>query len=250
MKNTRRILLLLSIALFLLLIIIWRGPLGIGDMLYDLSHTNAPVTTKAEVDRILSGFRRIPSAQVPKAYLRQSDMDGASAYRPAYFYVVQRKDLHRRIIGRNRLVQLVSRDTRYHSSFLFRDRQLYLGIDPDILPKAIELQDRLRERGYDPNGLRITSGHRTPSHNRIVGGALASRHQRGDALDMHIGDIDRNGSVESRDKQIVLNILEGTVIGGRGGIGLYPGTRVVHMDLRGHRARWNNYTPAILTRSR
>lgn len=49
----------------------------------------------------------------------------------------------------------------------------------------------------------------------------------------------------AEDKQIVLDFLDKEIIGNKGGIGLYPGTKAVHFDVRGHRARWNSYTPAI-----
>lgn len=223
------------------LAMVWMSPYQVFDFLYDLRHRNPPVTSKAEVDRILSGFRRVRAEDLPTGYLRQSGMLAHPGYRPPVFYVVERKDLRRRIVGRNRLRQLVCRDLRYRSSLFTPGRRLYLGIDPDILHKAIDLQHSLKAYGYDPYAFRINSGHRTPSHNRIVGGARGSRHQRGDALDLSIGDVDRNGWSDRRDKAIVLRILDGRVIGSRGGLGLYPGTQTVHMDLRGYRARWNSY---------
>jgi hypothetical protein len=242
MKRNLRRYLLAALALPALAALIgWVAPERVGDLLYDMRHRNPPVTSKAEVDRILSGFRRVRPADLPAGYLHQSGMQAHPGYRPTVFYVVDRKDLHRRIVGRNRLRQLLCRDLRYRSSFFTSDRRLYLGIDPDILHKAIELQHSLRANGYDPDAVRINSGHRTPSHNRIVGGARGSRHQRGDALDLRIGDVDRNGWTDRRDKAIVLRILDGRIIGSRGGLGLYPGTQTVHMDLRGYRARWNSH---------
>ncbi len=74
-----------------------------------------------------------------------------------------------------------------------------------------------------------------------MGGVTRSHHQRGDALDMQVGDIDRNRRVTPQDKRIVIQILEHEVIGRKGGIGMYPGTRTVHRVLRGYRVRWNSY---------
>lgn len=219
----------------------WMVPERVEDLLYDIRHHNPPVTSKAEVDRIFSGFRRFRTEVLPAGYLRQSGMQSNPGNRPPMLYVVDRKDLHRRIVGRNRLRQLVSRDLRYRSALFIPRDTLYLGIAPDILHKAIDLQHTLRAKGYDPDAVRINSGHRTPSHNRIVGGVKGSRHQRGDALDLRIGDVDRNGWTDRRDKEIVLRMLDERIIGSGGGLGLYPGTQTVHMDLRGHRARWNSY---------
>jgi uncharacterized protein YcbK (DUF882 family) len=230
-----------SFSILVLVHFVWKTPDYPGDILYDMRHPNPPVKSKAEVERILSGFKRIPSRQLPNSYLRNSGMGRSHGSRPEYFYVVEREDLHRRIVGRNRLRQVVCRDFRYRSSLFHKDGRLYVGIDPDILHKAVELQENLRAKGYNPDAIRITSGHRTPMHNRIVGGARSSRHQRGDAIDLRIGDVDRNGRTNRNDKQLVLDILERRVIGSRGGLGLYPGTQTVHMDLRGHRARWNSH---------
>jgi len=238
MKFTKRLIITLSVPL---LFLAWQAPDRIQDALYDLRYRNPPVTTKAEVDVILSGFQRVRPENLPAGYLSQSGMQSHPSYRPKSFYVVERKDLHRRIAGRNRLRQFVSRDMRYHSTVFHSGRKIYLGINPGILHRFIELQQALREKGYDPDAVRIKSGHRTPSHNLIVGGAKGSRHQRGDALDLRIGDVDRNGWTDRRDKEIVLRILDGRIIGSRGGLGLYPGTQTVHMDLRGYRARWNSY---------
>ena len=213
----------------------------VGDFIYDLRHHNPTVTSKAEVDRILSGFRRVLPEDLPAGYLRQSGMQSNPSYRPKSFYLVERKDLHRCIAGRNRLRQVVSRDMRYHSTVFHSGRKIYLGINRGIIHRFIELQQVLRDKGYDPDAVRINSGRRTPAHNRIVGGAKGSRHQRGDALDLRIGDVDRNGWTDRRDKEIVLHILDGRIIGSRGGLGLYPGMQTVHMDLRGYRARWNSY---------
>jgi uncharacterized protein YcbK (DUF882 family) len=55
-----------------------------------------------------------------------------------------------------------------------------------------------------------------------------------------VGDADKNGVVNYEDKLRVLELCE-TIIGNRGGIGLYPKTQAVHIDTRGQYARWNSY---------
>jgi len=64
---------------------------------------------------------------------------------------------------------------------------------------------------------------------------------KGQAIDMTIGDINKDGTFTKEDKKIVLDICDKKVIGNKGGIGLYPGTRAVHIDVRGYKARWNSY---------
>jgi uncharacterized protein YcbK (DUF882 family) len=64
---------------------------------------------------------------------------------------------------------------------------------------------------------------------------------QGSAIDIQVGDINRNGIANAADKKIILDVLEKQIIGNRGGLGLYPKSDVVHFDTRGFRARWNSH---------
>ena len=99
----------------------------------------------------------------------------------------------------------------------------------------------LKDKGHNPYAFRIRNGFRHPAYNKLVSGANKSRHIAGEAIDLHIKDINRDGKYTEKDKAIVIDILEKQVIRGEGGIGKYPGTRAVHFDVRGYRARWDTY---------
>lgn len=58
---------------------------------------------------------------------------------------------------------------------------------------------------------------------------------------MVIKDVNQDGQYTDDDKQLVIDLLERKIIKNQGGIGKYPGTRVVHMDVRGYKARWDSY---------
>jgi uncharacterized protein YcbK (DUF882 family) len=64
---------------------------------------------------------------------------------------------------------------------------------------------------------------------------------KGEAVDIVIDDINKDGYANKTDKDIILDLLENEIIKNDGGIGLYPGTDRVHYDIRGTRARWNSY---------
>jgi uncharacterized protein YcbK (DUF882 family) len=66
-------------------------------------------------------------------------------------------------------------------------------------------------------------------------------HLYGKALDLRIGDIDRNGKIEFDDKEIVYKILDQKIVRNSGGLGYYPKTMIVHFDTRGAWARWDQY---------
>ena len=67
-------------------------------------------------------------------------------------------------------------------------------------------------------------------------------------LERHVGakliadpedDVDGDGRYTDADKTIVLDLCEKDIIADKGGIGRYPGTRSIHIDVRGYRARWD-----------
>ena len=86
----------------------------------------------------------------------------------------------------------------------------------------------LREHLNRP--IRITSGYRSPAHNKSVGGAKNSQHLLGKAADIQV-----QGMTPIEVKDAIENIIYcGDML--QGGIGLY--NTFVHYDIRGTRARW------------
>lgn len=94
----------------------------------------------------------------------------------------------------------------------------------DASRDALDRLERLRARMGHP--LIVTSGYRTPEHNRAVGGARASKHMEGIAFDISMDNVDpQRFEAEAR-------------AAGFNGIGLYPpqkpsGARnFIHIDTR------------------
>jgi len=89
---------------------------------------------------------------------------------------------------------------------------------------ALDKLDALRERMGHP--LNVTSGYRSPEHNRNVGGAPASKHMEGIAFDISMANVDPHRFER-----------EATALGFRG-IGIYPpqkpsgGKNFIHIDTR------------------
>jgi len=76
----------------------------------------------------------------------------------------------------------------------------------------------------------ITSGYRSPAHNRAVGGASNSTHMQGIAADF---------KVQGMAPIVVAAIVERLIAEGKipqGGLKAYPSW--VHYDIRGTKARW------------
>jgi hypothetical protein len=102
------------------------------------------------------------------------------------------------------------------------------------VPLAATFEDLRAELGGNP--IRIVSAYRTPAYNAQVGGAKASQHVEGRALDI------RHATLAPHQLHAaILELLAAGKLPLLGGLGHYA--TFVHMDVRprvqGHVARWN-----------
>ena len=207
-----------------------------------ITQENKSIDQKEDLDNLLSSFTQIEYKELPeeyKSYTKTNNTKYKNLLENKSYYRINRKDLYQNVVGPIKVKVLVSRDKYYKASIKDGSHDYMWLISKDLLYKLFDLRVALEENGYNPNGFTITNGHRHPKHNEDVGGASKSRHIQGEAIDLHIGDINKSGSYEKEDKEIVLKLLEDKIIKSDGGIGRYPGTRAVHFDVRGYRARWD-----------
>jgi uncharacterized protein YcbK (DUF882 family) len=85
-------------------------------------------------------------------------------------------------------------------------------------------------RDYLGKSITITSGYRSPSHNKKIKGAKFSQHMNATAADIKVDGITPKQVAAAIEKLI----LENRIV--QGGIGIYPSW--VHYDVRGTKARW------------
>lgn len=124
----------------------------------------------------------------------------------------------------------------------------YVALNPRLLDKLElvlgELERLNGKLGADIE-IDVSSGFRTPAHNKLVRRAASdSRHQYGDAADVVI-DANANGRIDPQDHRMVSIAVENVekkhpdLVGGMGVYtsALYP-TPYVHIDARGQRVRW------------
>lgn len=116
----------------------------------------------------------------------------------------------------------------------------YLLINPEILKAYHELMLKIKENDkLNEKAISVTSGFRNPSYNKFVGGAICSQHQVGTAIDISVGDLNMDGKINNTDRKIIYNLLNKEIIANHGGLGKYKNSpRLIHFDVRGHRARW------------
>lgn len=110
-----------------------------------------------------------------------------------------------------------------------------------------QLKKTLKDKGYKAR-LLVISTKRFAFHNKIqvklLGAASKSRHLNGDAIDFLVFDINNDGNWDSKDVDIITDILEKEIMKGKGGIGTYKNEgsfinrQMVHIDCRKEKGRW------------
>jgi len=132
----------------------------------------------------------------------------------------------------------------------------YLALRMPFLTKLELILERINDRGIRCDTLTILSGYRTPHYNGKSGGGTYSRHCWGDAADVIVDaspqdgvmdDLNKDGRVTPKDAEFLYDLID-ALMGEpgmepyAGGLERYRKTRThgpyVHVDARGHRARW------------
>jgi len=203
--------------------------------------TQPEITTYAQIDSVYNSFQKISFSELPDRYRDVTGLDKSygKAYANQEFLVVQRKDLDRNLVAD---VSVSAFLPEYNPlcppSFSCGRNTFFLLVNKKLLYRILDLKKALEKNGYNKNGFRVRESFRPPVLNEAVGGARGSQHMYGNAADLIVRDVDNNGKVDVKDKQILLELLE-KIIGNSGGIGRYPGTTSIHIDVRGFRARWD-----------
>ena len=132
----------------------------------------------------------------------------------------------------------------------------YLVLRERLLLKLEMLLEEVRSAGLSASTFRILSGCRTPFYNRSIGNETRySRHVYGDAADIYVDedgdgtmdDLNGDGRTTLDDARALAAVVEGLSEKSwyqpfEGGLGLYRANAAhgpfVHVDVRGHPARW------------
>ena len=232
--------------LLVLCVLVLRG-LWVFDFflapLYDLASRQKPVESQKDLERVYDSFTKVRYAQIPDwaGHYEVKEYGHAKRYQRSEFLRISWFERYRFVVGRYRVKDFMAKDRLFHKSIVIPqlDKVQILCIDKLLLKRLLQLQFELRKAGLNSDEISITSGFRPSSYNELVGGVSQSQHLWGKAIDLWIGDIDNNGIVNRKDSDAVYRILDKKIIGTKGGVGKYSSHRLLHMDTRGKRARWD-----------
>jgi Peptidase M15 len=212
---------------------------------FDEKTQQQPVTDFATAKAVLSDLPKVNYKQLPAAWRQMMDPEKkfAGEMKNKIWYAVKGEEVFRFLAGNYRIMDFIPHDSLFKKNLEnpAKGETLYFLLNPAVVERFILLQKTLREKGHDDHAFKVTNGYRYPAFNQSLNAAPYSRHIWGEAIDFDVLDINKNGVADSIDKQIVLELLDKTIIGNLGGVGRYPGTYGLHMDVRGHRARWDSY---------
>ncbi len=203
--------------------------------------TQPEITTYAQIDSVYNSFQKISFSELPERYREVTGLDNSygKSYASREFLIIRRNELDRNLVAD---VSVSAFLPEYNPlcppSFSCGRNTFFLLVNKKLLYRILDLKKALEKNGYNKNGFRVRESFRPPVLNEAVGGAQGSQHMYGNAADLIVRDVDNNGKVDVKDKQILLELLE-KIIGNSGGIGRYPGTTSIHIDVRGFRARWD-----------
>lgn len=121
-------------------------------------------------------------------------------------------------------------------------------LDQKVIKKDSLLKVKLKIKGFEANYIRI-SGKRSEWLNKVLPlSAKNSMHLYGQAIDIFVGDINKDGNRNEQDIKLIISCLEEIERENPallGGLGTYLtqgffSRKMVHFDVRGSKARWNN----------
>lgn len=205
----------------------------------------------------LSTFVLVPAQQVIDGFVGEFRFDAYPSGQPMTesknysapigFVKVTEENRDRNVSPRFKIGQFVSKQEGDWPKYIAPGTRLYLKLEA--------LLDAVHGAGFEAETLHIMSGYRTPYYNRSIGNVEFSRHIYGDAADVfvdinedgYMDDLNGDGTVNWDDAATMASWLETlleqpTFAPLVGGLGIYHGNQYhgpfIHLDSRGHDARW------------
>ncbi|MCB0850719.1 MAG: DUF882 domain-containing protein [Bacteroidetes bacterium] len=213
--------------------------------IYDLYTGQQPVDHAKDAKKALANFPSLSFDEIATLPYGKTygviEPGHAPRYKTQRFIQINWFQRYRYVAGKVRIKDFLLKDRLIRNRIPIPDQAKvqYLLISPAIVEKIILLQKEMDKAGLDSDAFKVTSGFRPPVYNKQVKGKPKSRHLHGDAVDIIVFDVNRDGKINQEDENAVFQILENKIIRGGGGLGTYKSTQnLIHFDTRGYRARW------------
>ncbi|MBI3136235.1 MAG: hypothetical protein HYZ14_16290 [Bacteroidetes bacterium] len=211
---------------------------------FDRETGQQPVLSREKIDEIIDSYETISYHELDDYYKNYSDPEVKFRQKleDTEYRIIQGTEVYRYVVGKTRIRSFLCTDEYYiaNEENPEANKTQYWLVDKKLLYMILDFMEALEEKNFNPYGFYVRESHRHPRYNWARGGASQSQHIYGKAADLVIEDINFDGETDQQDKEICLEILD-ELVGDKGGMGLYTGTMVIHIDTRGHRARWNEY---------
>lgn len=211
---------------------------------FDKTTGQKPVYSYDGIDSVLGKFEIVKYSEIEKSKYAKYSFSDRLVYKTFLknrsYFIIKGTDIYYYLVGKFRIKDFLSKDKYYGKNIkeIEKSHIQYFLVDKRILYKTLDVIIELKENNYNYEAFIIKDGHRNPRYNVSKGGASKSRHMYGDAVDIYVGDVNKDGKYTKDDKDIIYKMLNKKIIAYNGGIGRYPGSRVLHYDVRGYRARW------------
>lgn len=207
----------------------------------------------------LNTFVLVPAQDIANGYVGDFRIDAYPNYQPAHgsnnysaptgFVKVTEANRDRNVSPRFKIGQFVSKQQGNWPKYVAPGTRLYAKLE--------RLLDAVRGAGFEAATLNIMSGYRTPYYNRALGNVEFSRHIYGDAADVFV-DMNEDGYMDDLNGDGVVNVDDAATMACWlealseqpsfaplvGGLGIYDGNEYhgpfIHLDSRGHYARWGS----------
>jgi hypothetical protein len=121
----------------------------------------------------------------------------------------------------------------------------YLMVQPRVVEKLERIIQTLRAEGYPVGKIELMSAYRSPFLNEDIGNTTTlSRHTYGDAVDMLVPDLNKDGKADKADATILMAAVTKLDKAGilTGGASVYAPNGAhgyfIHTDTRGALVRW------------
>lgn len=225
---------------------LWRAPEQPGWQALKLTNDEGK-TVRVNVF-ILTPYRQLRSGKL-SGYRIGAYGNGKGAYRqPGGFVEVNAETAPVWVSPHFQLQQFLCKQPGGFPKFVLLNERLLIKLE--------RILERLHAKSIKADTLFVMSGYRTPAYNRSLGNVSKSRHLYGDAADIFVDSNPRDGRMDDlngdglsnvKDSEVLRDVVQSLAAEQNGnfplgGLGLYANTHshgpFVHVDARGHAAKW------------